>query len=222
MPLRFIAGRILRELIGVLALSMMALPGVAVAAADVRESLGEPTSPRFDAVRRHRQPAEVLGVFFALRLVLVLPGVSRRSFVDDVLDGLSDANEGEPGLAVTTTSVTLSLPRLNCTQVHRLPPLAEHAGFRLQLTPDLVGCPTVLERVRPVAAARTCAPDLRRAWQGPAGAKVAPRCRADPRRDRRRPGSGAGGFRTARIGRIGRSAADPETFARRAVLKLPL
>ena len=166
MPLRFIAGRILRELIGVLALSMMALPGVAVAAADVRESLGEPTSPRFDAVRRHRQPAEVLGVFFALRLVLVLPGVSRRSFVDDVLDGLSDANEGEPGLAVTTTSVTLSLPRLNCTQVHRLPPLAEHAGFRLQLTPDLVGCPTVLERVRPVAAARTCAPDLRRAWQG--------------------------------------------------------
>ena len=27
--------------------------------------------------------------------------------------------------------------------------------------PDLVGCPTVLERVRPVAAARTCAPDPR-------------------------------------------------------------
>ena len=40
MPLRFIAGRILRELIGVLALSMMALPGVAVAQ-DVAVSLDE-------------------------------------------------------------------------------------------------------------------------------------------------------------------------------------
>ena len=40
MPLRFIAGRILRKLIGVLALSMMALPGVAVAQA-VAVSLDE-------------------------------------------------------------------------------------------------------------------------------------------------------------------------------------
>ena len=40
MPLRFIAGRILRELIGVLALSMMALQGVAVAQ-DVAVSLDE-------------------------------------------------------------------------------------------------------------------------------------------------------------------------------------
>ena len=40
MPLRFIAGRILRELIGVLALSMMALSGVAVAQ-DVAVSLDE-------------------------------------------------------------------------------------------------------------------------------------------------------------------------------------
>ena len=40
MPLRFIVGRILRELIGVLALSMMLLPGVAVAQ-DVAVSLDE-------------------------------------------------------------------------------------------------------------------------------------------------------------------------------------
>ena len=40
MPLRFIAGRILRELIGLLTLSMMALPGVAVAQ-DVAASLDE-------------------------------------------------------------------------------------------------------------------------------------------------------------------------------------
>ena len=40
MPLRFIAGRSLRELIGVVALSMMALPGVAVAQ-DVAVSLDE-------------------------------------------------------------------------------------------------------------------------------------------------------------------------------------
>ena len=37
-----------------------------------------------------------------------------------------------------------------------------------------------------------------------------------------RAGRGAGGLRTARIGRIGRSAVDRESFARRAVLKLPL
>ena len=119
--------------------------------------------------------AELAGdlvVFFALRLVLVLPGVSRRSLSTTSLMGSRTRTRASPAWAATTTSVTLSLSRLNCTQVHRLPPLAEHAGLRLQLTPDLVGCPTVLERVRPVAAARTCAPDLRRpAWQGRPGRK---------------------------------------------------
>ena len=51
MPLRFIAGRILRELIGLLTLSMMALPGVAVAQ-DVAASLDDVAALRQSAARR--------------------------------------------------------------------------------------------------------------------------------------------------------------------------
>ena len=58
--------------------------------------------------------------------MLVLPGVSRRSLSTTSLMGSRTRTGASPAWAATTTSVTLSLPRLNCTQVHRLPPLAEH------------------------------------------------------------------------------------------------
>ena len=60
------------------------------------------------------QLAEVPAVFFALRFLL--PGVPRRDFVVDVLDGLSDTERAQgPACAATTTSVALSSPSLGRT-----------------------------------------------------------------------------------------------------------
>ena len=108
-----------------------------------------------------------------MRLVFQLPA-GNPSAVDAPRLVSSDASPTRPECAVTR----LSTP----ARGHRDPDLWRRAASgRWQVAST---------------AARSAVPGM----AGPAGATVAPRCRADPRRARRRPGRGAGGFRTARIG----------------------
>ena len=157
--------------------------------------------------------------------------------VDDVLDRLAHAHEGEPGLCgdhdVGDVAVSDGA-RFDHRDVGRVdedvavgvvgcPRFAEDAALRLAAYPQPGRLVPPLS-TRPPGRGGANRTHLRgtRNLQGPAGAKSLLEVARDPRRARRRPGRGACGFRPVRIGRIGRAAAesgdfrprgDPETAA---------